>query len=402
MQTKAVHIIALCLLSTTLVAKKHHRALGEESGFNSNTAIRSNTLTGGAVQGNGNAQVQLAANNQGTNVAAVASQGAVARTSLVQNLQASQVNNGFNITKDKNGNVTQTNGFNNNTAEVTSTAGATQAYFGGNGGLVTGANVNGISGTAVGSNGAGLAGTYGQNQNLSQDTNGFIITKRLLTDKLPIAVPVNRRGNSHSHSHEDNNSWKSTFSDKSATKGAAASQTYGHGYNSLSIGRKGVATEAFGTKGAASKSALEQQNDSYLVNSAFANKGGKNYAFTDKSNTSNKTQTYGDARAYGEGGVKTNANKDGLDLFSKGAEGTQNQGGWNGSEENWRDSAAFTNNDVHHRRLNVVAQVPVHDDKNVDHKKIIDELKVQIVKLKNENEELKKKCLVNKKLGVSQ
>ena len=206
MQAKAIHLIALCLLSTSLAASHHHRRLAEENGFNSNFALNSNTAAGGAVQGYGNARVQLAANNKGSEVAAVATDGAIAKTNFMQNMQASQVNNGFNVQKDKYGNVLASNGFNDNSAQIMNTASGTQAFFGGNGALQTGAGVVGIHGTAIGTNGAGVAGEHRQDEKSSRDTNGFNINnKRLLFDKK--IKDKKSYSKSKSRSYEDNNGW---------------------------------------------------------------------------------------------------------------------------------------------------------------------------------------------------
>lgn len=384
-------VVALCLALTANACQHHHhnnRLLGYENGFNTAEAVDANTVSGGAIKGNGNSYVQLAANNKGAQVAGTATDGMLASTGFVQNYKASAVNSGFNVDKDNYGNVVKSNGFNTADAQVLNTAANTQAYFGGNGQLITGSGMNGISGTAAGTNGSGVAGNFGQQENSSKNANGFNIVKRVLADKVAY---IPRKKHVNSDSCEDNNGWNSNFADKSATKAAATSESFGNGYSSLSLGKKGAATEGFGTKGAGSKSAFEQQNNSWISNNGFANKGGKHFGFNDDSASNNNTQAFTDANAYGEGGVKTAASKDGADVFAKGALGTQNKGGWNNSDDNWAKRSAFTKN----RRLSVAIK------EDIVTKKMVDDLKAQLVKVKLENEKLKKLCAV-KKLGATQ
>ena len=376
MQSKSIQILAICLLASTLSAHHHHRELGESNAFNSAFKTDSNTLAAGTAVANGNGQVSVVANKDGVNSKAAGTQGTQGSTVFAQNYQAAASNNGFN----NNGNGSN-NAFGTVFTENRNTASATQAATSGNGGFETGTGINGAYGTAAGTNGSGIAAAWNQSDVSASNSFGFN-NKRRLTEKH----------HSHSHSHEDNYGWNKNFADKSATKAAATSQSYGAGYSALSAGKGGVNTEAFGTKGAASKSAFEQQNNSWLVNNAFTNKGGKTTGFNDNSAVNNNTQSFTDARGYGEAGVKSNANSDGMNVFSKGSEGTENKGGWNGSNDDWRVTNA---NGRNKRRLNV----KLNNDN--DHKKNCDELKELVVKLKAENADLKKR-LEAKKLGAAQ
>lgn len=368
------------LLAGALSAHQHRRLGGESNAFNSAFKVDSNTTTAGTAVANGNGQVSVVANKEGVASKAAGTQGTQGSTLFVQNYQAAASNNGFNNGRGEN------NAFGDVYTEKRDTASATQAATSGNGGFDTGAGIAGAYGTAAGTNASGIAAAWNQDQKTVRNSFGFN-NKRLLNDKK-----VLNKKHDHSDSCEDNYGWNKNFADKSATKAAATSQSYGAGYSALSAGRAGVNTEAFGTKGAASKSAFEQQNNSWLVNNAYANKGGKSYGFNDNSATNNNTQAFTDARGYGEAGVKSNASSDGMNVFSKGSEGTENKGGWNGSNDDWKVTNATGRNK---RRLNV-KNVDV-----VDHKKNCDELKILVAKLKAENAELKKKCDV-KKLGSSQ
>lgn len=371
----------MCLLATTLSAHHTHRRLGGESNaFNSSFKTDSNTLTSGTAVANGNGQVSVVANKEGVNSKAAGTNGTQGSTLFVQNYKAAASNNGFN-NNGRDGN----NAFGDVFTEKRDTASATQAATSGNGGFTTGAGIGGAYGDAAGTNGSGISAAWNQDQMTTRNSFGFN-NKRLLSDKKF----KKSQSKSKSHSHEDNYGWNNNFADKSATKAAATSQSYGAGYSALSAGKAGVNTEAFGTKGAASKSAFEQQNNSWLVKNAFANKGGKTYGFNDNAAINNNTQAFTDARGYGEAGVKSNASSDGMNVFSKGSEGTENKGGWNGSNDDWRVTNA---NGRNKRRLSV---------KNVvNHKKDCAELKAQIVKLKLENAELRKNC-DKKKLGAAQ
>jgi len=384
MQMKAIRFVTLCLLAVTLSAH-HHRRLGESNGFNSDFKTDSNTLTAGTAVANGNGQVSVVANKEGVASKAVGTKGTQGNTLFVQNYQAAAQNNGFNNKGASANGGASNNGFGDNYTEKRDTASATQAATVGQGGFETGTGINGAYGTAAGTEGSGIAAAWNQNQITTRNTFGFN-NKRLLADK--------KFDRSHSHSHEDNYGWNNNFADKSATKAAATSQSYGAGYSALSAGRAGVNTEAFGTKGAASKSAFEQQNNSWLVKNAYANKGGKTFGFNDNSAVNNNTQSFTDARGFGEAGVKSNASSEGMNVFSKGSEGTENKGGWNGSNNDWRVQNATGKNK---RRLS--AKVDVVD--KVDCKKAIEALKMQIQKLKIENAELRKNC-DKKKLGSSQ
>ena len=380
---KAIRFVALCLLAVTISAH-HHRKLGDSNGFNSDFKTDSNTMTAGTAVANGNGQVSVVANKDGVNSKAVGTKSTQGSTLFVQNYQAAANNNGFNNNGASANGGASNNGFSNNYTENRDTASATQAATVGQGGFETGTGINGAYGTAAGTDGSGIAAAWNQNQVTTSNSFGFN-KKRLLMDKNLAHK---------SDSCEDNYGWNNNFADKSATKAAGASQSYGAGYSALSAGRAGVNTEAFGTKGAASKSAFEQQNNSWLNKNAYANKGGKTFGFNDNSATNNNTQSFTDARGFGEAGVKSNASSDGMNVFSKGSDGTENKGGWNGSNDDWRVQNAVGKNK---RRLDVQADVV----QKVDCKKTIDELKLQIQKLVIENAALKKNC--NKKtLGASQ
>lgn len=387
MQSKSSSLIVLCLFAGALSAHSHRR-LAEANGFNTAFKVDSNTQAAGTAVANGNGQVAVVANKDGVTNAAQGTQGTQGSTLFVQNYAAAAANNGFNVKGGAAGQATTTNGFADNYTEVRNTAAATQSATAGQGGFTTGSGINGSFGAAAGTQGSGVAAVWNQQDNTTRNSFGFNNNKRLLGDR---DIP-------HNH-HEDNYGWNNNFADKSATKAAATSQSYGAGYSALSAGRGGVNTEAFGTKGAASKSAFEQQNNSWLVKNAFANKDGKSYGFNDNSATNNNTQAFTDARGFGEAGVKSNASSNGINVFSKGSEGTENKGGWNGSNDDWR----VTNAAGFNKRRRLSEQIKdVKKVVPVDHKKMYEALKVEVEKLRNMNVELKKKCDLKKKLGSAQ
>lgn len=389
MQRKAISLLTLCLTLGALSAHKHNRKLADANGFNSAFKMDSNSQTAGTAVANGNGQVAVVANKDGVTNAAQGTQGTQGSTLFVQNYAAAASNNGFNTKGGAPNQAVASNGFGDNYTEVRNTAAATQSATAGNGGFTTGSGINGSFGTAAGTAGSGVAAVWNQQDNATRNSFGFNVNKRLLFDKkLP----------HKSDSCEDNYGWNNNFADKSATKAAATSQSYGAGYSALSAGRAGTNTEAFGTKGAASKSAFEQQNNSWLVKNAFMNKGGKSTGFNDNSSTNDNTQAFTDARGFGEAGVKSAANRDGINVFSKGSEGTENKGGWNGSNDNWGVKNATG---VNHRRRLSEKFKDVKPVVVVDYKKLYEALKAEVDKLKLENVQLKKNCNL-KKLGSAQ
>lgn len=402
-----VKIIAICLLSVGIMTHHHHHhtRLLDSSGFNANSAVDSKTQTAGVAGSYGNGYSGLTANQGSINAAAAGTQGSTLGTAYSQDSKSWAVNNGFNNVGGNILNSGSSNGFNNNSANNVSTVSQTGATAYGAGAAQSTTGVNGASVLAQGTNGTQTALSWGQNQQAWNVANGFV-NKRLLGDRVV-------KGHTKSDSCEDNFGWNKDYSDKSVTNSAGTSQSFGDGYSSISAGRKGVGTEAYGKEGAKSSSALEQQNNAWNTENGFNNVGGAHTGFNNNYATNNATKAFTNAQGFGEAGVKSDVNKDTANVFSKGTKGTANELGWKGAEDNW----AVTNGFGKKRRLNVR---DVDDKKKdivvgKDDKSIVEALKKQIniltieklaaekqaADLKLANDDLKKRCGGNK-IGSAQ
>ena len=413
MQVKSIKLMAICLLSSAFLAHHHHhtRALGESFGFNSNFANNSQTQAGAMTNSYGNGYSAVSANKNGVNTEAAGDKGASSQSSYLQDASSWAVNNGFNTNDGNKHSNGSNNGFNNNFATNSSTQSTTGAIAYGNGGVKSNTGVNGADIFAQGTQGTGTGLTWGQKDNNWTVSNGFG-NKRLLGKKN------DKKNNKPSDSCEENFGWNNNWADNSTTNAAGTSQSYGEGYSSVSAGKKGVNTEAYGKEGAKSSSAFEQQNSAWGVSNGFNNgSNGNSNGFNSNFASNNTTKAMTNAQGFGEAGVKSSVNKDSADVFAKGSKGTQTEVGWQGTENNWAVNNAFGKK----RRLTGKPQKNSDscDDKNAaELKKLVAALKKQIVDLKNdnnklvkqvealkcENDDIRKKCNVHggKKLGASQ
>jgi len=409
MQAKSIQLMAICLASAALMAHHHHthRALGGENfGFNNNYAVNSQTQTGAAANSYGNGYSALSASKNAVATEAAGDKGANSQSAYQQKSEGWAVTNGFNNKDGYGNNNGSNNGFNNNFSNNINTQSTTGAIAYGAGGVKSNTGVEGGDVLAQGTQGTGSAMTWGQNQNAWTVSNGFG-NKRLLSNK----------GKKESDSCEENFGWNNNWSDKSATNAAATSQSYGDGYSAVSAGRKGVNTEAYGKEGAKSSSAFEQQNNGWAVQNGFLNGKGGNTGFNNNFSNNNTTKAVTNAQGFGEAGVKSEADKDGANVFAKGTKGTVSDLGWKGAEDNWAVTNGFANKK---RRLSAKGKNDDScDGKSIDEiKKMVLAYKKQIVDLKSDkvrlvkqvedlkcdNDELRKKCNIKggKRLGVSQ
>ena len=153
-----------------------------------------------------------------------------------------------------------------------------------------------------------------------------------------------------SSSEQENWGWNNNWGDQSNTNAYGAAGSNGNGYSGISAGKEGVSTEAFGTHGAMSESAFDQNNGSWGVSNGFNNNRHGSNAFSDNWGNNDSTQAATQAIGHGQAGVKSNAGKDGANVFAQGTLGTQSQLGWNNDENAWKESYAFGNRLLSHER----------------------------------------------------
>lgn len=335
MQKKIVQVLAVCLLSAAAASHHHHaRRLTDSFAWGDQRASANSTLSQANATSGGNGFSNVVATKNGTSVNAQGTEFATGNTLFAQN-DANSVNS-FGFNNNKNG---SNNAWNSNAADTTNTYATTAVGGLGNTQLTTGSNIDGAFGGVAATHGNYSNANFLQNSVASLNNNAFANGSK----RKYRLLGGSNNGNNGNNKNNNSFGWNSGFSDNSATKAATSNQTFGQGGSLISIGKKGVQTENHGSEGTISKSALQTQNNSWNNNNAWGVNNGKSFGWNDGNAVNSNTQAFTNAQTFGNGGSRTDANTDGVNMMAQGEKGTSTDAGYNNSSENWSNKNAWGN-----------------------------------------------------------